>query len=120
MHLYKKLNATVPGVRLSVERGYPVKVDGVSKLALFETPESVNLREDAAKMVGKENRASVIRVGWLSKHIGKLYSSAVVYFKTKAEADSALQKGTLDFGGETAFTSMFELRDQNWGRYFRC
>ncbi|KAK4206212.1 hypothetical protein QBC37DRAFT_393585 [Rhypophila decipiens] len=44
----------VPGVRLIVEKGYPVKVDGVNKLALFETPESIKLREDVAKMVGKE------------------------------------------------------------------
>ncbi|KAM7210281.1 hypothetical protein V8F06_014343 [Rhypophila decipiens] len=93
----------ISGVRLSVERGYPVKVDGVNKLALFETMESVNLREDAAKVIGKENGASVVRVGWLSKYSGRPYGPAVVYFKTKAEADSMLQKGTLDFGGETAF-----------------
>jgi len=96
-----------PGARITEGRGFPVKVDGVDKLTLFDRLESTRMKEDAIKIVNEEKGINAISIGWLSRDTAKPRGSAVIRFRSRNEAEAVLQKGILDFSGLTAETTDF-------------
>ena len=99
-----------PGARINRDAWFPVKVDRVNKLSTTDETR-VNLREDIAELIGKENGIKINKVRWLSKPRNEAaYGSVVLYLDSKKDADQVVGQRTINIRGEAAWTKEFEQR----------
>ena len=98
-----------PGLRVLRDQLYPVKVDNANRAAILDQDGSI--RPDAAEVFGKENEVRIAKMVWLSKKQGpKAYGSMVVYVTKGSDAVRLLQGQYFHIAGESAYTSVYELR----------
>ncbi|EAQ88476.1 hypothetical protein CHGG_05095 [Chaetomium globosum CBS 148.51] len=82
---------SVPGVRVLRDQLYPVK---------------------AAEALGTENDVNIAKIAWLSrKDTSKAYGSMVVYVTKGSEARRLLDGRYFHLAGESAYTTVFALRE---------
>lgn len=98
---------------------HPVKLSRVNKLALFDSLDTEKPKDNAAMIIGEENGIKIKSIWRLGRRNESLYRSVVVYLVDKSEGEVMLQRRMIDVGGETAFASFCERR-QDDGRCFRC
>jgi regulator of replication initiation timing len=97
------------GVRVLRDELYPIKVDGVNRVAVLD--EHGEVRAGAAEALGQENETTVAMIGWLSKKdVPKAYGSMVVYVTKDSDARRLLREGYFHVAGESGYTSVFERR----------
>ena len=98
-----------PGVRVLRDQLYPVKVDNANRAAVLEQDGSV--RAGVVEALGKENDVRIAKMAWLSKkETAKAYGSMVVYVTKGSDAVRLLQGQYFHIAGESAYTSVYELR----------
>jgi hypothetical protein len=98
-----------PGLRVLRDQLYPVKIDNANRAAVLDQDGSI--RPDAAEVFGKENEVRIAKMVWLSKkENAKAYGSMVVYVTKGSDAVRLLQGQYFHIAGESAYTSVYELR----------
>lgn len=98
-----------PGLRVLRDQLYPVKVDNANRAAVLD--QDGLIRADAAEVFGKENEVRIAKIVWLSKkQNAKAYGSMVVYVTKGSDAVRLLQGQYFHIAGESAYTSVYELR----------
>ena len=101
--------AATPGMRILRDQLYPVKVDNAHRASVLDQDGAV--RPEAAEMFGKENNVRIAKMAWLSKKDSmKAYGSMVVYVTKGSDAVRLLQEQYFHIAGESAYTSVYELR----------
>lgn len=99
------------GARLGQEPWYPIKIDDVRKIDVFENGE---LREDFKDMFQQENEAQAQRISWLSGP--KPYGSMIAYLSKASDASRLLHRKMVQIRGEVSFTSEYQYQQ----RPMRC
>jgi hypothetical protein len=98
-----------PGLRILRDQLYPVKIDNANRAAVLDQDGSI--RPEAAEVFGKENEVRIAKMAWLSKKdTAKAYGSMVVYVTKGSDAVRLLQGQYFHIAGESAYTSIYELR----------
>jgi hypothetical protein len=98
-----------PGLRVLRDQLYPVKIDNANRTAVLGQDGSI--RPEAAEVFGKENEVRIAKMVWLSKrNNAKAYGSMVVYVTKGSDAVRLLQGQYFHIAGESAYTSVYELR----------
>ena len=98
-----------PGLRVLRDQLYPVKIDNANRAAVLDQDGSI--RPEAAEVFGKENEVRIAKMVWLSKkQNAKAYGSMVVYVTKGSDAVRLLQGQYFHIAGESAYTSVYELR----------
>lgn len=98
-----------PGLRVLRDQLYPVKIDNANRAAVLTQDGSI--RAEAAEVFGKENDVRIAKMAWLSKKdTAKAYGSMVVYVTKGSDAVRLLQGQYFHIAGESAYTSVYELR----------
>ena len=96
-----------PGARVLRDQLYPIKVDSMSRKAVFD--EEFNVLPGAMEALSRENEVQIAKVAWLSRKVNpKPYGSMVVYFTKSTDAKRLLQEHYFLVAGESAYTSVFE------------
>ena len=104
--------------RVLGEQWYPIKVDRVNRSTI--SPNFSNdITKEAMEAVAQENGVKIQRMRWLGKPSDKTYGSVVVFLADHHEAEMLLGKGMMDFGGEMAYTRIYERR-HGPTRCFKC
>ena len=99
-----------PGIRILRDQLYPVKVDNANRVAVLEHDGST-LRAGVMEALGKENDVRIAKMAWLSKkETAKAYGSMVVYVTKGSDAIRLLQGQYFHIAGESAYTSVYEIR----------
>lgn len=106
------------GARILGEQWYPVKVDRVNRSSISPNA-TADIAKEAAEAIARENNVKIQQIRWLSKPSDKLYGSAVVFLADRQTAEMLLAKGHMDFGGEMAYTRVYERR-RGPNRCFKC
>jgi len=98
-----------PGLRVMRDQLYPVKIDNANRAAVLNKDGSI--RAEAAEILGRENEVRIAKMAWLSKKdTAKAYGSMVVYVTKGSDAMRLLQGQYFHIAGESAYTSVYELR----------
>jgi hypothetical protein len=98
-----------PGLRLLRDQLYPVKIDIANRTAVLDQDGSI--RPDAPEVFGRENEVRIAKMVWLSKkNNAKAYGSMVIYVTKGSDAVRLLQGQYFHIAGESAYTSVYELR----------
>jgi hypothetical protein len=98
-----------PGLRVLRDQLYPFKIDNANRAAVLDQDGSI--RSEAAEVFGKENEVRIAKMAWLSKKdTAKAYGSMVVYVTKGSDAVRLLQGQYFHIAGESAYTSVYELR----------
>ena len=98
-----------PGLRVLRDQLYPVKIDNANRAAVLDQDGSI--RPEAAEVFGKENEERIAKMIWLSKkQSAKAYGSMVIYVTKGSDAVRLLQGQYFHIAGESAYTSVYELR----------
>jgi hypothetical protein len=98
-----------PGSRVLRDQLYPVKVDNANRSAVLD--QSGSIQPETAEVLGKENEVQIAKMAWLSKKdTAKAYGSMVIYVTKGSDAARLLQGQYFHIAGESAYTSIYELR----------
>ena len=101
--------AAAPGLRILRDQVYPVKVDNAHRATVLDQDGAV--RPEAAEVFGKENDVRIAKVALLSKKdTMQAYGSMVVYVTKGSDAVQLLQCHYFHIAGDSAYTSVYELR----------
>ena len=99
-----------PGIRILRDQLYPVKVDNANRAAVLEHDGST-IRAGVMEALGEENNVRIAKMAWLSKkETAKAYGSMVVYVTKGSDAVRLLQGQYFHIAGESAYTSIYEIR----------
>jgi hypothetical protein len=99
----------VQGARILRDQLFPIKVDGVNRLAVLD--EHNQLRPEITDKLGKENEVQIAKLSWLSKKDNpKAYGSMVIYVTKGSDAKRLLHEQFFHVAGESGWTSAFERR----------
>jgi hypothetical protein len=107
-----------PGVRVLRDGLYPIKVNGVNRLAVLDN--TGEIQPGVAEAFSHENETTVEKIVWLSnKDVPKAYGTMVVYVTKSSDARRFLTEGFFYAGGESGRTAVFE---RNFGplQCYRC
>jgi hypothetical protein len=97
------------GIRVLGDEIYPIKVDGVNRLAILD--DKGEIRAGVTGILNRENETTVAKIAWLSrKDTLKAYGSMVVYVAKGSDASRFLTEGFFHAEGESGTTSIFERR----------
>ncbi|EXK24557.1 hypothetical protein FOMG_18723 [Fusarium oxysporum f. sp. melonis 26406] len=111
LHMVREaaLGADMPGAKILRERLYPVKINGANRSAVLDS--NGDLLPGVTEAFGQENEVTIAKINWLSdKGNGKTYGSMVVYVTKESDARRLSEDKYFHLGGESARTSVFELR----------
>ncbi|KAF5258403.1 hypothetical protein FOXYS1_11029, partial [Fusarium oxysporum] len=96
-----------PGARVLRDQLYPIKVDSMNRMAVFD--QEFNIIPGAIEALNQENEVQIAKVAWLSRKVNpKSYGSMVVYLTKSSDAKRLLQEHYFLVAGESAYTSVFE------------
>ncbi|KAF4332053.1 reverse transcriptase, partial [Fusarium beomiforme] len=96
-----------PGARVLRDQLYPIKVDSMNRMAVFD--QEFNILPGAIEALNQENEVQISKVAWLSRKANpKSYGSMVVYLTKSSDAKRLLQEHYFLVAGESAYTSVFE------------
>jgi hypothetical protein len=96
-----------PGARVLRDQLYPIKVDSMNRMAVFD--QEFNVLPGAMETLSQENEVQIAKVAWLSRKVNpKSYGSMVVYLTKSTDAKRLLQEHYFLVAGESAYTSVFE------------
>ncbi|EXK76700.1 hypothetical protein FOQG_18569 [Fusarium oxysporum f. sp. raphani 54005] len=96
-----------PGARVLRDQLYPIKVDSMNRMAVFD--QAFNILPGAIEALNQENEVQIAKVAWLSRKANpKSYGSMVVYLTKSSDAKRLLQEHYFLVAGESAYTSVFE------------
>jgi hypothetical protein len=105
-----------PGLRVLHDQLYSVKIDNANRMAVSDQDGSI--RPGAAAVFGQENEVRIAKMAWLSKkQNAKAYGSMAVYVTKDSDAVRLLQRQYFHIAGESAYTSVYELRT---GPCYKC
>ncbi|KAF4971651.1 hypothetical protein FSARC_1584, partial [Fusarium sarcochroum] len=96
-----------PGARVLRDQLYPIKVDSMNRMAVFD--QEFNVLPGAMETLSNENEVQIAKVAWLSRKVNpKTYGSMVVYLTKRSDVRRLLQDHYFLVAGESAYTSVFE------------
>jgi hypothetical protein len=96
-----------PGARVLRDQLYPIKVDSMNRMAVFD--QKFNVLPGALETLSHENEVQIAKAVWLSRKVNpKSYGSMVVYLTKSNDAKKLLQEHYFLVAGESAYTSVFE------------
>jgi hypothetical protein len=96
-----------PGARVLRDQLYPIKVDSMNRMAVFD--QEFKILPGAIEALNQENEVQIAKVAWLSRKVNpKTYGSMVVYLTKNNDAKRLLQEHYFLVSGESAYTSVFE------------
>lgn len=99
-----------PGVRVLRDELYPIKVDGVNRLAVLDA--EGNIRAGATEAFSQENETTVAKIIWLSdREVPKAYGSMAVFVTKGSDARRLLAEGYFHAGGESGQTKVFHRQE---------
>ncbi len=117
----KWVSTHFPKARMQPPISFPVKGNRARATAILDAATG-KVAVNAKDVISDSNGGlKITRIGWLSKvGTGKLYGSLVIYLANKDEAETLLEKGVVEIGGETAYAETWQEVGPEEKRCFNC